>query len=82
MIKIKTLSVDVEKNLSHNYNSVRLRMGTVVEVDVDSPEDFESALVTLKLQLEALVDVQLLKSIQALPRLSKQAKELANDIPY
>jgi hypothetical protein len=81
-VKIREVSVDVEKSISISYNSVRLRIGMVGEFEGSTPEQLELATVTLKQHIEGLLDKQILTSLQALPRLKKKAEELANDIPY
>lgn len=82
MIHIKQLNIDVEKSLSINYNSVRLRMGIVGELEGSSSEEVEGIITTLKGFLESQLDEHLLKSMQALPRLHKKAKDLGDDIPF
>jgi len=73
------LAVAVDKKLSLNYNSVGISASIkVVKDTVDVAADFDA----LKNIAEQWVDNAILSSMQALPRLSKRAKELSDDIPY
>lgn len=82
MIHVKQLTLEVEKSLSVNYNTVRLRMGVIGELEGSTAEEIESGFSALKNFLEGQLDGHLLKSMQALPRLHKKAKDLGDDIPF
>jgi len=81
-MKIKEIRVDLEKSLSVNFNSVRLRIGFSSEFEGASLEELDHAVVVQKEHIEKLLDNQILKSVQALPRLKKKAESLSEDIPY
>jgi hypothetical protein len=73
------LTVSLDKKLSLNYNSVGLSASIRI---VKETADVETDLTALKLQLEQWLDQSILASMQALPRLTKKAKQLSDDIPY
>ena len=75
------IMVNLDKKLSLNYQSVGVSASLKIVKEVDSTEQLSEELTTLKVFLEDWIDNQVVISAQGLPRLAKQAKDAANDIP-
>lgn len=75
------IMVNLDKKLSLNYQSVGVSASLKIVKEVDGPEQLSEELTTLKVFLEDWIDNQVVISAQGLPRLAKEAKDAANDIP-
>jgi hypothetical protein len=75
------IMVNLDKKLSLNYNSVGVSASLKIVKEVDSTDQLSEELTTLKVFLEGWIDQQVVLSAQGLPRLAKNAKAAADDIP-
>lgn len=75
------ITVNLDKKLSLNYQSVGVSASLKIVKEVENTEQLSDELTTLKVFLEDWLDNQVVISAQGLPRLAKQAKDAANDIP-
>lgn len=73
--------VNLDKKISLNYQSVGLSASIKIVKEVESTEQLEDELTTVKAFLESWVDTQVVKSAASLPRLTGEAKRAADDIP-